>query len=139
MSMNDFVKMLSNEQRLALLKALQNDSPALSEVPKEVKQDTIKQIENSTQKDQNNVSDDFKVSSIKKNNKRREPVRGRENRWKDEGEFRDIETPKVDRVARNRPAHKKAEVECSVCGKPFKVDPKYIYGEYHRCNRCVGR
>lgn len=123
--MSKFLSSLSEEQKNQFLEALL-----------EMKDNESKDRQQKTA----NVDENFVVKKAEsKNNRRREPVRGRENRWKDEGEFRDIETPKVDRVARNRPAHKKAEVECSVCGKPFKVDPKYIYGEYHRCNRCVGR
>jgi formylmethanofuran dehydrogenase subunit E len=125
MSADDFIKTLSKEQREALLNALLEGGETLQQ--------------NNAKKVAKRINEDFTVNKEKSNNKRREPVRGRENRWKDEGEFRDIETPQVERVARNRPPPKKAEVECSVCGKPFKVDPKYIYGEYHRCNRCVGK
>jgi formylmethanofuran dehydrogenase subunit E len=127
--MEDFINTLSESQKRALLDALtKNSETTLKDIPQQVKTESIKKI-----------NEDFTINKEKSNNKRREPVRGRENRWVDEGEFRDVETPKTERVARNRPQHKKVEVECSVCGKPFRVDPKYVYGEYHRCNRCVGR
>lgn len=140
MSMNDFINMLSKEQKLALLQALQQDSPAVSSVPEEVKNSSIEHINDTIAKDNNNVSNDFRVSSIKNpNNKRREPVKARKNEWVDNGELRDIETPNFEKTPRNRGSHKKVDVECSVCGRTFKSDPKYIYGEYHRCSRCTGR
>lgn len=140
MSMNDFVDMLSKEQKLALLKALQEDSPTVSSVPSEVKQETVKHIQEDFSEDKGNVTEDFRVSSIKNNNnKRREPVKARKNEWVDEGEDRHIETKYGARTPRTRESSKKMDVECSVCGRSFKTDPKYVYGEYHRCSRCVGR
>lgn len=121
MSMDDFIKTLSDEQKAALLKAL---SPNTED----------------SQQSQENTGDDF--TTTKKplnNNRRREPVRARKNEWVDTGEFRDNETKYGDRTPRSRQPHKKTEVECSVCGKSFKVDPRYTYGEYHRCSKCVGR
>ena len=53
--------------------------------------------------------------------------------------YRDWETPNFERTPRRRPPHKKTEVECHVCGKTFKEDPKYVHGEYYRCNRCTGK
>lgn len=139
MSMNDFVNMLSNEQKLALLKALQEDSPTVSSVPSEVKQETKKHIEENFPA--NKTTEDFRVSSIKNNNngKRREPVKARKNEWVDDGEDRHIETKYGSRTPRSREPSKKMDVECSICGRSFKTDPKYVYGEYHRCSRCVGR
>lgn len=134
MSMNDFINMLNKEQRLALLKALQEDSPAVAPVPKEVKQESIEHI------NKTNSSEDFRINSIKKDNHRRkEPVKARKNEWVDTGESRDIETPYGERSPRTRQPSKKIDVECSVCGRSFKTDPKYVYGEYHRCSRCTGR
>lgn len=87
------------------------------------------------------VDEDFRVTKIDKtnNNRRREPVRARENQWKDEGEFKDIETPNYEKTPRRRQPPKKVNVECSVCGKSFKEDSRFVYGEFHRCNRCIGR
>lgn len=133
--MNDFINMLNKEQKLALLKALQDDSPSVSVVPEEVKKESIEHIDNTTSNKQ-----DFRISSIKKNNNRRkEPVKARKNKWVDEGEDRHIETKYGARTPRTREPSKKIDVECSVCGRPFKTDPKYVYGEYHRCSRCTGR
>jgi hypothetical protein len=120
MSMDDFIKTLSTEQKEALLNALQkNDTPPEPE---------------------SKVQNDFTVSSTRNsNNRRKEPVKARKNEWVDTGEFRDIETEYGERTPRNRKPSKKVDVECSVCGRSFKTDPKYVYGEYHRCNRCTGR
>jgi hypothetical protein len=122
MSVNDFIKTLSEDQKQALLKALQDDGPKTQD------------------KEQTNVRDDFTIDKNKNSkNRRREPVKGRKNEWVDTGEFKDIETPYGERTPRNRQPSKKMDVECSVCGRSFKTDPKYVYGEYHRCSRCVGR
>lgn len=85
------------------------------------------------------VGENFIVQKTDKNIRRREPVKARKNEWVDDGDFRDVETPKHERTPRNRSPHKKVDVECSVCGRSFKTDPKYVYGEYHRCSRCTGR
>lgn len=138
MSMNDFINMLNDEQKQALLKALVGDSPTVASVPPEVKQESIKHIQSSTPTA--SVKEDFTMHRQDDNNvRRKEPVRARKNEWQDTGEFRDIETPQFDRTPRRRPPHKKVEVECHVCGKTFKEDPKYVHGEYYRCNRCTGK
>jgi hypothetical protein len=129
--MKDFIDTLNDSQKKALLEALmQNGETTLKDIPEEVKQET-----------KNQITEDFRVSSIKgnKNNKRREPVKARKNEWVDEGEDRHIETKYGARAPRSREPNKKMDVECSVCGRSFKTDPKYVYGEYHRCSRCIGR
>lgn len=137
MSMNDFINMLNKEQKLALLKALQDDGPSIAAVPKEVKQESVEHIEKQTN---SNNAEDFRISFIKKDNHRRkEPVKANKNKWVDEGEDRHIETKYGSRTPRTREPSKKIDVECSVCGRSFKADPKYVYGEYHRCSRCTGR
>ena len=131
MSMEEFVKTLSDEQRKALLYAL-SDKDSLSNklVPEKVNKQTKKIISE-------NFIAETKQESIKsQTNRRREPVRARENRWEDTGEFRDVETPDVERTPRKRPPPIKVDVECSSCGKSFKVDSRFVFGEYYRCNRC---
>lgn len=133
MSMKDFVNTLSEEQKQALMDALiDKNSAILSRLPDEEKQKTT----DSTESSQNSC-----VINPKKplNNKRREPVKARKNEWVDEGEDRHIETKYGARSPRTRESHKRVDVECSVCGRSFKVDPKYVYGEYHRCSKCTGR
>jgi hypothetical protein len=129
--MSDFDKILSNlsnEQKQKLVSLLQES----------VKENST------TQPPQQNkppkVDEDFRVSkSDSTNYRRKEPVRARENQWRDEGEFKDVETPDYEKTPRRRQPPKKVNVECSVCGKSFKADSRFIYGEYHRCNRCTGR
>lgn len=134
MSMNDFLSMLSKEQKAALIAALQDQgdvAPKLktTNAPEEVEQ------ENVSRSDSGFIVDAKKNS----NNRRKEQVKARKNEWIDEGEFKDTETKYGDRSPRNRKPAKKIDVECSVCGRSFETDPKYVYGEYHRCSRCVGR
>jgi cytochrome c556 len=139
MSMNDFINMLNDEQKQALLKALVGDSPTVASVPKEVKRESIEKIQSSTLPA--SVNEDFTMfkQDSNSNTRRKEAVRARKNEWKDTGEFRDIETPQFERTPRRRQPHKKVEVECHVCGKSFKEDPKFVHGEYYRCNRCTGK
>lgn len=141
MSMNDFINMLNDDQKQALLKALMGDSPAVANVPVEVKQESIKKIQSSTPTA--SVTEDFKMfrqdGSSSSNQRRKEPVKARKNEWKDTGEFKEVETPQFERTPRRRPPHKRVEVECHVCGKTFKEDPKFVHGEYYRCNRCTGK
>jgi hypothetical protein len=85
------------------------------------------------------VNEDFTVNRTPKQ-EGRQPVRAKKNKWTDEGEaHRDIETPMFERTPRARKEHKMEEVECHACGKSFKIDPKHVYGAYHRCNRCGER
>lgn len=128
MSMDEFINSLSEEQKAALLKALQPQNKDTTVSSKKVN-------ETQSSADNNFIVDPSKNS----NNRRKEPVKARKNEWVDTGEFRDIETNYGERTPRNRKPSKKIDVECSVCGRSFKTDPKYIYGEYHRCSRCVGR
>lgn len=128
--MNDFIKTLTPEQKQALLNALTDQHNDTSQnIEPEIR-------ENTTQVDKNSFVVDSKKPS---NNRRREPVKARKNEWVDTGEDRHIETKYGSRTPRSRESHKRIDIECSVCGRPFKADPKYIYGEYHRCNRCTGK
>lgn len=130
MSMKDFVDTLNEEQRKALLEALSSKESVSSQVvPQKVNQETKKHLKS-------DFIANTKAESPISNNKRREPVRGRENRWEDTGEFRDVATPDIEPTPRRRPPPKKIDVECSSCGKSFKVDSRFVYGEYYRCNRC---
>jgi hypothetical protein len=131
---NDFVASLTDEQKAKFMAALSQDTkkPATTKPPQKTK----------SRQNSVTVSDNFivtKTEDTSSNSRRREPVRAKKNEWKDEGEFRDIETNYGEKTPRNRQPQKKIDVECSVCGRSFKTDPRYIYGEYHRCSRCVGK
>ena len=127
MSMDDFVKTLSNEQKAALIQAL-GGTEAKAEDTK-----PVETVENTT-----NITEDFRV--VKDNNlksdSRRVPVNAGQNTWTDTGEHKDIETPNAQRTPRNRPPPKKKDVTCNACGKTFKVNASMVYGEYYRCDRC---
>lgn len=124
---NKFIESLSDDQKDKLLEALMSKSNT-EEIKKATKSETV-------------VNDDFTM--VKRNDnkqqRRREPVKARKNQWEDTGEFRDISTPDFQKTPRRRDPPKKADVDCHVCGKSFKVDQRYIYGEYYRCNRCGGK
>jgi hypothetical protein len=69
----------------------------------------------------------------------KETVRAKRNQWIDDGEDKDILTPGFEKTPRIRQFYKTETVECYVCHKQFNIDPKFIYGAFHRCNRCAGR
>jgi len=137
MSMKDFTKTLTQEQKAALLAALTEDESvdegtvSESEVTPEPK----------TTSNKTDITEDFRV--VRKNNlqknPRRQPVQGGQNTWTDTGEHKEIKTPESSRTPRNRSAPKKKTITCHVCGKDFKVNASIIYGEYYRCSQCVGR
>lgn len=123
---DSFIESLTEEQKKALIQALNKNSNDAKIIPDSTRVSAPE-------------SETFTMNKTEKTNRRREPVRARKNEWRDEGEFRDVETPDFEKTPRTRKPHKKVDVECSVCGRSFKTDPKYVYGEYHRCNRCTGR
>lgn len=134
---DDFISSLTDEQKAKFMEALMKSSPNES-IPKPPPSQpkTIQSRQSSV-----TVGDNFVVTKTDEtsNSRRREPVRARKNDWVDEGEFRDMDAKHGERTPRNRQPQKKVDVECSVCGRSFKTDPRYVYGEYHRCSRCVGK
>lgn len=132
MSMEDFIKTLNNEQKEALLKALNNNSPTIQNVSPEVNEKTKQSIND-------NFIAQTKQINTNTQQRRKEPVKGKKNTWEDTGEFREIETPQYERTQRKRPPPQKTEVDCHICGKSFKIDPRFVCGEYHKCNKCSSR
>lgn len=132
MNFDQFVNSLSDEQKNALMAALSSSSEQAPPMPKiEPKQ---------LPPPQRVVGEDFKVVREDSLSKGKTPVKARNNEWHDDGEeFRDVHTPKKERTPRNRDKARKQDVDCHVCGRTFQVNPKYVYGEYLRCNRCTGR
>lgn len=131
MSMKDFVDTLSEEQKKALLEALTGTQIERKMHPEPSPEPTEEDFLN-----KNNP--DFSMFSEKRDNKKRGPVSASKNTWVDTGESREIETPKISPTSRNRKPAKEHSVNCHVCGKTFKINPKFSYGEYHRCNNCAG-
>ena len=144
MDLNNFFNSLSNEQKKqlagALLNSVESENPP---VKKETKSKTKKQTK-PKEPPSIVVDDNFTVTraeSKDSQNRRKEPVRARKNEWKDTGEFRDANSSDYDLTPspRKREAPKKIDVDCHVCGRSFKADQRFVFGEYHRCNRCVGK
>lgn len=132
MNFEQFVNSLSDEQKNALMAALSTNNEQPPPMPKiEPKQ---------LPQPQRVVAEDFRVIREDNLSQGKTPVKARRNEWEDDGEeFRDVYTPKGERTPRNREKSRKQDVECHVCGRTFQVNPKYVYGEYLRCNRCTGR
>lgn len=129
--LEQFINTLTEEQKLAFLEALQSkeSKPTKTQMKPEAPPSTTTV-----------VGEDFRVVRGESDNRGRVPVRFRKNEWEDDGEeFMDVKTPRIERASRNRDKAKKVEVECHVCGRTFQVNPKYVFGDYHRCNRCTRR
>ena len=148
MVLNNFFNSLTDEQKKqlagALLSSVESQSPP--DKDKKIIKSKTKNIKKDLPKEppQIVVDHDFTVTraeSKDSQNRRKEPVRARKNEWKDTGEFRDVNSPDYDLTPspRKREAPKKIDVECHVCGRSFKADQRFVFGEYHRCNRCVGK
>ena len=132
MSMDEFVNSLTDEQKAKLLSALCPDKEPVEEPVQEPIQETATR-----------PAEDFTMHKNKSDNgiknRRREPVRAKQNTWTDTGEHRNVETPQTQRTPRNRPPPKKKDVRCHACGKNFRVNANIVYGEYYRCDRCTGK
>ena len=123
MSMEEFIKTLTDEQKAALQEAL-----AKKETPEPT----------TSNEGESEVTEDFRV--VKNNNlksdSRRVPVAAQRNTWVDDGEHKNVVTPEAKRTPRNRPPAKMKEVTCNKCNKTFKVNASVVYGQYHICDRC---
>ena len=85
-----------------------------------------------------NVRQDFTVSKQPSvGGKSRRAVVGGENTWSDTGEHKDVTTPDVERAERKRPAPKKIQLTCHVCGKQFEILSSLVSGKFVRCDSCV--
>lgn len=147
MTIEDFFNSLSEDQK-STLKALLDES----ETPKQDLPEEHKQALNELDPAYHNsylmthnleetiVNEDFTVERKVKINDRRSSVKAGKNNWVDDGaESKDVETPEFTRTPRRKSTPQKKEVDCHVCGRPFKIDPRHTYGEFHRCNKCTGR
>jgi hypothetical protein len=145
MDLNNFFNSLTDDQKTQLANALLSSVDSTSDKDKPKAKAKPKKEEPKTKKSpQILVDDNFivtKVESVDSQNRRKEPVRARKNEWQDTGEFRDVNSPDYDLTPspRKREAPKKIDVDCHVCGRSFKADQRFVFGEYHRCNRCVGK
>jgi len=125
MSVNNFVESLTEEQKAALLEALTSKSNSSDS-------------SEAQEKEKSNINEDFTMNAQVKTHNKREPVRARENIWKDTGEDRHITTPEKPLTPRARKPPKQKSVKCHICGKARKVNASLVYGEYYRCDSCSG-
>ena len=122
-AMEEFFSSLDQEQRDNFKRLLENEKNTVDK-----------------QEDAPTVNEDLVVDNrTRTTNTGRTKVKAGKNEWVDSGEFKDVETPDGERTPRLRKKPKKTTVECHICGKEFKADPRYLSGVYHRCNRCIGR
>ena len=130
MSVNDFnISDMTDNEKNELLKKLLSNTEGVSTSSNEDSVTTAK------------VNEDFSVSRNKHKREDRKVVAGK-NTWTDDfGEHQDElnSTPDYKPVSRKRKPPKKSRVECHVCGKSFHVDPRTVYGDFHRCNKCGGQ
>lgn len=146
MSFDNFIKTLSKEQKDALLAALSDNSEPQSSEPQPVKKKAGRPKKPTAPKTVRIredtgvvVNEDFTVTRKKTNQKNRVAVKAKPNTWEDTGESRDVETPEYQPTKRARPKPKYVKAKCSVCNKDMKVRKDLVYGEFFRCDKCVGR
>jgi len=133
MSMKDFIDTLTAEQKQALLEAL-TDKTSIStpSQPEPTEEDFLKK---------NTVTEDFTMhrDNSLQNNSRRMPVKAHKNTWTDSGsEAKDIATPDITPTPRTRRPPRKKTVKCHICGKSNQVNASLVYGEFYRCDTCIG-
>ena len=137
MNLKSFVDGLDNAEKEELLEILTGRMNQSTTIPPHIVEEFKEQPETPQR-----VQEDFTMHKNKASNgiknRRREPVKARANTWTDTGEHKEVATPDVERTPRNRPSPKKKDVRCNACGKTFKVNASIVYGEYYRCERCVG-
>ena len=129
MNLENFVQGLTIQEREELLDILLQNTENSTTMPPHIKE----LVDTDTGKE------DFTMKPSNVKDARRQKVSAKSNTWTDTGEHRDISTPDVQKTPRNRPAPKKKKVRCHVCNKEHIVNASIVYGEYYRCDSCVGR
>lgn len=135
MNLKNLVENLTMAEREELLNILSNDYPVWTTKPPHIKKEILN--EKTTEKE-NKDTEDFTMNSRVKDINKRSVVKARENTWTDSGEDRHIKTPEKPITPRNRKPPKKKGVVCYVCGKQNSINASLIYGEYYRCDNCLG-
>lgn len=136
--MDNFIQTLTKEQKAALIKALSDDATEVEVESRWQHEEPVSKAVDGSD-GQVEVKEDFSVvRKPTKFSKSKEPVVARENTWTDTGEDRHIETPKAQRTPRTRKAPSKKTVKCHACGKTEKVNAGLVFGEYYRCDGCIG-
>lgn len=141
-----FLSSLSDEQKEKLAQSIMDNlkKPAEPSVTADLEREPVQEL--GRKQPAVVVNEDFTVTRNNEVETRKQPVRARKNQWVDTGEevehdadFDPSKFEKMGRTARSRPKSQKVELTCHVCHKTFKTDPKLVYGEFVRCNRCTGR
>lgn len=141
-----FLESLSDDQKEKLAQSIMKslNKPAEPEVTADLEREEVQEL--GRRRPAVVVNEDFTVTRTNDVSTRKQPVRAKKNQWVDTGDdvehdadFDPAKFEKMGRTARSRPKAQKVEMTCHVCGKSFKTDPKLVYGEFVRCNRCTGR
>lgn len=146
MSMDDFMRSLSDQQKAMFMQALQDsgtppeeeteytgdedDSEWTTTMPPHIKKEFEKEKEE---------SNEFAMGKPKS---KKSPVKASgENGFVDVGDCKgaELSTPEFTPTKRRRQPAQTIQVQCSICGKSEKINKKFIHGEYHRCSKCCGR
>jgi hypothetical protein len=143
-SLDTFFLSLSDEQKMALVKVLTTSSspkPEVVETPTEAVQTQAK-APTAKRKRSTVVNEDFTVTR-ENSIGAKAPVRAKANQWKDTGEakeegFDPKRFEEMGMAPRERPEKVMVEKTCHVCQRSFTMDPDVVYGEFARCNRCIG-
>tara|TARA_R110002051_G_scaffold304737_1_gene374276 strand:+ start:246 stop:686 length:441 start_codon:yes stop_codon:yes gene_type:complete len=146
MSMENFIDSLSDEQKSDLKKLLKASEDEANAIPAE-HQEALNELDEVYHDSylqthdikKVKVNEDFTVTRSDNHEARKTPVKFKKNKWIDTGEMKDVDTPNFEKTPRRNAAPPKKEIECHVCGKKFKADTRYISGEFHRCNKCIGK
>jgi hypothetical protein len=134
MNLRNFVEGLTIEERTELLDILTENSLTWTTMPPHMEDIAPQEVV-----DRKNKTEDFtmhKNNSI--SNKKKEPVVAKQNMWSDTGEDRNIVTPEITKTPRTRKPPAKKTVTCNACGKKESLNASLVYGEYYRCNSCLG-
>lgn len=135
----DFIESLTDKQRQQLSKVLNSKDQKAStdnDTDKPPITSTTKKVSPEIDTEQSFRVDNKAIVSTQ-TTRRKEAVKAKKNEWSDTGEFKNIHTPDVDRSPRRKEPPKKIDLECHVCGRVYKEDPRFVYGEFYRCNRCT--
>lgn len=151
MSMDDFMRSLSDQQKAMFMAALQDSGTppvAEDETPEEdidmnpkwtTTMPPFIKKEMEEEREKNAPSDEFAMGTSPK--KKTAVKASGKNEFVDGGECKtaDVDTPEFTPTQRRRKPVETVSVTCSVCGKNEKINKKFIHGEFHRCSKCCGR
>ena len=149
MSMDEFMRSLSDQQKAMFMKALQDsgtppeeevtgdedDSKWTTTMPPHIKEEYANKKPEPSNR--NPSMDEFMMRQQKSSGRVQSTGI---NTFTDDGSCRgeETKTPNYKPSPRTRKAPKKVDVRCHACGKTFKKLETLIQSDYHRCDRCCG-